>query len=418
MAARRQLARRRKALGYSQESLAEALRADRATVGRWERGETDPHPYLRPRLAEALRVSVTELDVLLSAEDGSRAESPEATIPPETPKTRPEEGDTDEMIRRDFLSLMSLTGALISLPTSDVGYRADEAPVDAQAATPHLWQVYGLAKAKRSVYPLVRDHLSDLAYTLGRPHPEFRHRAICAEAADLYQLAGEIYFDGNRYTQAAECYALAASASKEARNADLWAAALTRHAFIGICERRFRQTKPLLDAAGLLACKGDSQLSTRYWVAAVQAQVHAGLGDLDACNRALETAREVHHLNAPCPGGWLRFDGSRLDEERGSCYVTLGRLDLAETALNDALSRKLTMRRRGSVLTDLAEIGARRRDVDCLLSYGTAAVELAERTSSGYIGRKLEGLRGHLAPFLTDKRVFGFDERISSLSAA
>lgn len=159
------------------------------------------------------------------------------------------------MIRRDFLSLMSLTGALISLPTSDVGYRADEAPVDAQAATPHLWQVYGLAKAKRSVYPLVRDHLSDLAYTLGRPHPEFRHRAICAEAADLYQLAGEIYFDGNRYTQAAECYALAASASKEARNADLWAAALTRHAFIGICERRFRQTKPLLDAAGLLACK-------------------------------------------------------------------------------------------------------------------------------------------------------------------
>jgi hypothetical protein len=76
------------------------------------------------------------------------------------------------------------------------------------------------------------------------------------------------------------------------------------------------------------------------------------------------------------------------------------------------------MRRRGSVLTDLAEIGARRRDVDCLLSYGTAAVELAERTSSGYIGKNLEGLRGHLAPFLADKSVLDFNERISSLAAA
>jgi hypothetical protein len=140
-------------------------------------------------------------------------------------------------------------------------------------------------------------------------------------------------------------------------------------------------------------------------VAAVQAQVYAGLGDLDACNRALDQAQEVHRLNDPSPGGWLRFDGSRLDEERGSCYVTLGRLDLAEAALTDALGRKLTMRRQGSVLTDLAMIGARRRDVDRLLSYGTVALELAERTSSGYIGRKLEGLRGHLVPFLPDKRV-------------
>src|SRR5579872_4549914 len=43
MARRRTLAERRRALGYSQEALAEKLGIDRTTVGRWERGETDPY---------------------------------------------------------------------------------------------------------------------------------------------------------------------------------------------------------------------------------------------------------------------------------------------------------------------------------------------------------------------------------------
>lgn len=88
-------------------------------------------------------------------------------------------------------------------------------------------------------------------------------------------------------------------------------------------------------------------------------------------------------------------------------------MDLAETVLTDALASKLSLRRQGSVLTDLAMIGARHHYVDRLLSHGTATVELAERTSSGYIGKKLEGLCGYLAPFLADKRVSDFSERIS-----
>ena len=58
MTARRdRLARRRKSLGFSQERLAVTLGVDRTTVGRWERGETDPHPYIRARLSGALQVT-------------------------------------------------------------------------------------------------------------------------------------------------------------------------------------------------------------------------------------------------------------------------------------------------------------------------------------------------------------------------
>ena len=43
-AKRHRFAVRRKAVGFSQEQLAERLRIDRSTVARWEAGETVPQP--------------------------------------------------------------------------------------------------------------------------------------------------------------------------------------------------------------------------------------------------------------------------------------------------------------------------------------------------------------------------------------
>jgi transcriptional regulator with XRE-family HTH domain len=62
---RRSLARARKIAGYSQESLAERLGVDRSTVARWEAGEYEPQPWQRPRIAEALGVSLCEVNQLL-----------------------------------------------------------------------------------------------------------------------------------------------------------------------------------------------------------------------------------------------------------------------------------------------------------------------------------------------------------------
>ncbi|MEU5880830.1 helix-turn-helix transcriptional regulator [Spirillospora sp. NPDC047279] len=59
------LAHKRRSAGLSQEQLAERLGVERSTVGRWERAETDPLPFIRPRLAEELRISLEELSSLL-----------------------------------------------------------------------------------------------------------------------------------------------------------------------------------------------------------------------------------------------------------------------------------------------------------------------------------------------------------------
>jgi tetratricopeptide (TPR) repeat protein/transcriptional regulator with XRE-family HTH domain len=71
-ARRRPLAQRRKAMGLTQEQLAEQLGVERTTVARWERGETQPQPGLRPRLAAALGVSADRIEAILAA-DGAPA---------------------------------------------------------------------------------------------------------------------------------------------------------------------------------------------------------------------------------------------------------------------------------------------------------------------------------------------------------
>jgi transcriptional regulator with XRE-family HTH domain len=70
------LARRRKAVGLTQEALAALLHIDRSTVARWERGETEPLPWIRPKLGKSLRVTADRLDELLAAEAPQHAACP------------------------------------------------------------------------------------------------------------------------------------------------------------------------------------------------------------------------------------------------------------------------------------------------------------------------------------------------------
>jgi transcriptional regulator with XRE-family HTH domain len=441
----------RHAHGWTQEQAADAVadavsaqtRKARPTgidaqwIGRLERGERRwPNADYRAALRAVYGVATdTELGLSGYRSTRNQLESHRTTLParhpsPDTINSREVSIDhdagssgIDEVNRRELLRALSVAGVLVSLSpddrTDDRARRVDDADLDDfERLNSHLWQVYSLARSKRAVYPLVREQLELLTNTLKRPQTEASHKRLCVLTGDLFQLAGEVFFDANRYTDSAHCYTLAASASRQADAYDLWACALIRHSFISLYEHDFNGAAPMLDAAGRLAQRGDGELSTRHWVAAVQAEVHAGRGDLNACNQALDTAEAVHDLRGPVHnGGWLRFDGSRLAEQRGACYTRLGRFDLAETALTDALTLRLSSRRRGSVLTDLALLGVERGDIDEALKYGDAAFELAKHTGSGWIGRKLRDVQTRLIPLTNDSRIAELNERIAALNS-
>jgi transcriptional regulator with XRE-family HTH domain len=421
MAPRVELAKRRKSRGLTQEALAEKLRVGRTTVQRWELGETEPQPWHRPRLAEELDVSAERLDYLLS---GGETEDVDLEA---APVGGQDQSESDDMRRRELLRLFSMVGTLVAMPAIDpdrMAYAADH-PAQLDLTTldeytelnGHLWRAFALAPSKSDAKPLVRHQLDLLCAGLKQQHDDGVRQRLLVLIGDLMQLAGEIFFDGNDYTEAAHCYTLAADASKAAKAYDLWACAMVRHSFVSLYERQFNDAAPMLDLAAVLAQHGDPSLSTRHWVSAVQAQAFAGLGNQAACERALEEAEQVRELGgAVHNGGWLRFDGARLAEERGSCYVSLGRHDLAETVLNDALTHRLTTRRRASVLTDLAMIGVHRRDPDRVATYTQSALSLARTTRSGVISHKLQALQPKLAPLLANKQVHRLNTEIIELA--
>lgn len=422
------LTQRRKVLGFTQESLAAALEVDRTTIERWENGRRVPQPWVRPRLAGVLQVSATELDEMINESgpnrasgDQKRADWAAARWPHDLKKVivgtgRRDLAEIDDMQRRELLHLFSVVGAMLALPAA-ASAAGSRALTDHATLNRHLWQIYSLAPAKGEVMPLVRRQLATLANELANPHGPDAHRQLCALTADLFQLAGEIFFDANAYTDAAHCYTLAAQASKDADAFDLWACAMTRHAYLSVFERKFDAAVPMLDLAATLARRGSSALSTRHWVAALQAETYAGLGDFNSCQRALETADHVQDLAGPVHnGGWLRFDGARLAEERGTCYTRCGRVDLAEAALNDALHQATSPRRRASVLTDLAMVGAQRRDADQVVTYADAALAEVRHSGSGMIGRKLHELRQHLPPLLANKQIHRLNADIAALT--
>jgi hypothetical protein len=92
-------------------------------------------------------------------------------------------------------------------------------------------------------------------------------------------------------------------------------------------------------------------------------------------NEQLEQAERVSVFTRPGNGGWLRFDGSRLAEDRASCYVQQRRPDLAEPILLELLKKHPSGRRRGIALADLAAVSAQRPDVLRLVTYGAAALD-------------------------------------------
>jgi transcriptional regulator with XRE-family HTH domain len=71
---REALIARRKALGFTQQSLAHAIGCERSTVARWEHGRGDVAPHHREPLARELRLTLIDLDKLLN---GSSPPHPE-----------------------------------------------------------------------------------------------------------------------------------------------------------------------------------------------------------------------------------------------------------------------------------------------------------------------------------------------------
>jgi len=328
--------------------------------------------------------------------------------------------------RRELLHLLGLASSvlLMSSPFIDwervVTLANGQLPLDEQALQDlatinrHLWNLFIGTSIKSSVLDGVLGQLKMLLQFLKEPQVQHVQQSLSLLASDLSQLAGEIFFDMLDYDTAQACYVFAASAAKEARAYDLWAAAFVRHAYLPIYEGRYEDALPLLGHAWRIAQQGNALLPTKQWVGAVQAEAEAGMGNLMGCQKALDQAYGVLELTNASPA-WIRFDGSRLPALKGACYVRLHQPDLAEPALKEALRQPLSLRRRSMIFTDLSLAALQRDDVEAACSYGQELVNLAANGSSGFLRKHVQKLQHHLAPFAALSSVKSLEQHIISV---
>ncbi|MFG1928982.1 helix-turn-helix domain-containing protein [Cryptosporangium sp. NPDC048952] len=407
-----QIARLRHAKGLTQEALAEAAGVSVDVVRRLEQGQRDT---ARISSLKAIAAALGSDLALIFTPKNRQGSITQSSV---------DSGGASDLPRRDILRLIALATAALGIDPDRLSAHADRAEDHAslaQLATVNkaLWSAFSQATNKAAAGPAVDAHLDRLTTALGRPQQVQARQEIYALTADAFQLAGEIAFDSDRYNEAAHCYTLAATAAREGDAADLWACALTRHAYLSIYERQFTTAVPLLRLAAQRAQTGDSRLATRHWVAAVTAQALAGTRDRAGCDRALVAAERVHELDltAAINGGWLRFDGTRLSEDRAACYLQLGRPTDAEPLLTQMLHDNPTGRRRGIALADLALVGAQRRDPLRVVTFGSASLDHYRHTGSSVVGRRLQQLRPHLIPMRSDPHIRNLDAELRALPA-
>lgn len=421
----REIAALRHASGLTQEKLAERAGVSVDVIRRLEQGQR------RTARIATLQAIATALDTRVSIGFAGRAARESTPDDPDHDKNGSclsRDVEASAMDRRELLRLITAATAVIGASSADAdldrltargpGRLGQAALAELAALNTGLWAGFVMAHVKADVVPAVWNQIRRLTEAMRRPQSTVVRRRLCVLSADVFQLAGELLFDANRYAEAGHCYTLAATSAREAHAMDLWSCALTRLAYISVYEQRFADAVPLLDLSRGLARKGDSEMGTGNWAAAVQTQAFAGLGDQAACELALEQAEQVRGLARPSNGGWLRFDGSRLAEDRASCYVHQRRPELAEPILLGLLKNHPSGRRRGIALVDLATVSAQRPDVLRLVSYGAAAVDHTRQTESGVVLRKLQNLRSELVLFQRDPHVRALDSEIAHLTVA
>jgi transcriptional regulator with XRE-family HTH domain len=352
MATRREgLARRRAAVGFTQESLAECLGLDRSTVGRWERGIETPQPWNQPDLAGALKISLETLDVLLSG----------AALPAVSPSDR-----VADAVRTPH-RLDLITVAHLRERVQRLDERYDRVP------STTLLAEAGLALGQIAFFG---EHVPN-----GRTCVELRE--VEAEAATLM---GQLVWDASQrrdHTNARAFFDDAIDAAREVGNTATEGHALLRKSYISL----YGERDPRAGLALTLRTT-DTTAKTSHVLTGLAllhtAEAHAMLGDQRACEAALSQAEarfaKAHDHDV---AGFL-FSPSQFNRMAGSCYLFLGNHRRAQEVLEKtARGIRGQNKSRAIVLGNLSLAHLRQGELDAATAALHEAIDVVEETRGG-----------------------------------
>jgi transcriptional regulator with XRE-family HTH domain len=440
-AKRRALAERRGVMGHSQEKLAEIVGVELSTVGRWERGETSPQPWCRPTLADALTVSLEELDSMLA--EGQPVEDPEQDRVLSAPwshrgavEAAVELKGGDRPVKRRHFAF--LTGAALTAPAHQwlvhdpgplvsglAGRRVSMQLADRFLAMLGELRMMDDVAGGGTVLSPAEQQFGMVADLLGQAsYDEPTGRKLHIALAELGQFAGWTACDAGQQSVAQRYYIAALRATHSADDRPLGAYILGCMAYQAIYQAQPAEAVTLVETA-LAGARGRGTASLLAQLYSKQADAFATLRDASGCTTAISKARtHIERLQQDDDPPWLYWIGpAEVTANAGHCLLKLGQADRAAAMLDEgiALFDKSFVRDRTHHLLRLADALTRpgaQRDLDAAAARGMAVLGLAESLDSGRHNDLLHGLCHQMRPHAKLPAVADFLNRAQGLVQA
>jgi tetratricopeptide (TPR) repeat protein len=192
---------------------------------------------------------------------------------------------------------------------------------------------------------------------LQQPQPVAVRRRLCTAAAQLAGMAGNVSFDLNEPLKAHAYYRVALEAAEQAADPAVSAWVLGNTSYLRAHEGAAKAALEAAQGAVSLAARCSGPTTEQGWLAALEAESYATLGDEQSTLRALRSAERALEQAQPDSHrpGIDFFTAPRLLAYAGSCYRLLGQPQLAERFSVQALDQlDPNARTRSFVRIDLA----------------------------------------------------------------
>ena len=263
--------------------------------------------------------------------------------------------------------------------------------------------------------PLLDDYRRVVAW-LGGSQPAAERRRLYTVVAQLAGMAGTVFFDLCDSTRAEAYYQVALKAAEEAGDDAVAAWVLAN---IGYLEAHRRAVPAALEAvqgAAVRAARCGDVTTQHAWLAALEAELHASLGDAGATGMALRRAEHAVEQARPEArrAGIDFFTAARLPAYMGSCFMLLGQSRLAYGYSAEALSLlSPRAKSRWFVRLDLATALVQERELEQACRLAAASLtELSKADWTPRLEQRVQDFAQALQPFRTDRAVQAFYEQI------
>ncbi len=306
--------------------------------------------------------------------------------------------------------------ARLELAKTHTSYLDNEALDDLGTITATYWSLS--KNVSVDVLSGISGHFSNIVQFLNDPHPDMIYQRLCALASENALILGKTFHDIKEYDLAWSYYKFALKVALDTGNTDLWAAGIGRVALLLIYWGEPHTALPLLQEAQRTPLHHQR---IHPWLSAIEAEIHADMGDTDTCLRLLEKTNESTLPASLADDVYATgFNPSRAAGYNGACFVRLHQPERALPSLEQALALcdPTSLRRQSTLIADIGTVYAQLGDPKQACRLLGQALEMTMQTKSLVVVQRVCKARRKLNSWEKSEDVKSLDDQIGMTFAS